>query len=256
MAQDLMTLPTDQLLSKFGSGGHKPGSGSAAALLGLVSCKLAQTVVSLSAGRDQYVGVSMYALDRTGSVIYLGTYSKTLCPSVRVGYAVVPSTLFGDAKSSRTLISSLGERKSFITLNTSQLNQALVAGILLTEGGSLARQVSPQVDYYRTNRDQLITCLGEVLGSFDEDIRWNHPQGGFFLTLALPFQFGRAEMVECAKEHQIIPMPMSFFALDESQQKSVRIAFSNMHPEAIAQGVERLGNFVREKIWKAKNATL
>ena len=57
MSQPLITLPTDQLLSKFGSGGHKPGSGSAAALLGLVACKLLQTVVTLSAGREHYKGV-------------------------------------------------------------------------------------------------------------------------------------------------------------------------------------------------------
>jgi formiminotetrahydrofolate cyclodeaminase len=57
MSQELIKLPTDQLLTKFGSGGHKPGSGSAAALLGLVACKLIQTVVTLSAGRDQYRGV-------------------------------------------------------------------------------------------------------------------------------------------------------------------------------------------------------
>ena len=57
MPQALINLPTDQLLTKFGSGGHKPGSGSSAALLGLVACKLIQTVVTLSAGRDQYQGV-------------------------------------------------------------------------------------------------------------------------------------------------------------------------------------------------------
>jgi formiminotetrahydrofolate cyclodeaminase len=57
MTQELIKLPTDQLLTKFGSGGHKPGSGSAAALLGLVACKLLQTVISLSAGREKYQGV-------------------------------------------------------------------------------------------------------------------------------------------------------------------------------------------------------
>jgi formiminotetrahydrofolate cyclodeaminase len=57
MAQDLIKLPADQLLIKLGSGGHKPGSGSAAALVGLVACTLIQTVVSLSSGRDQYQGV-------------------------------------------------------------------------------------------------------------------------------------------------------------------------------------------------------
>ena len=57
MSQNLIKLPTDELLTKFGSGLHKPGSGSAAALIGLVSCKLVQTVISLSNGRDQYQGV-------------------------------------------------------------------------------------------------------------------------------------------------------------------------------------------------------
>lgn len=57
MARDLIQLPADQLLQKFGSGGHKPGSGSAAALLGLIACKLIQTVVTLSANRDQYKAV-------------------------------------------------------------------------------------------------------------------------------------------------------------------------------------------------------
>lgn len=58
MVDELISLPTDKLLIKFGSGKHKPGSGSAAALLGLVACKLIQTVVTLSNGRDQYQGVT------------------------------------------------------------------------------------------------------------------------------------------------------------------------------------------------------
>lgn len=53
----LIKQPADKLLEKFGSGGHKPGSGSAAALLGLVACKLIQTVVTLSNGRSEYEGV-------------------------------------------------------------------------------------------------------------------------------------------------------------------------------------------------------
>ena len=57
MTEDLLSLPANELLNKLGSGGHKPGSGSAAALLGLVACKLIQTVVTLTNGRDQYQGV-------------------------------------------------------------------------------------------------------------------------------------------------------------------------------------------------------
>ena len=53
----LLTLPTNRLLAKFGSGGHKPGSGSAAALVALISCQMLRTVITLSNGRDEYSGV-------------------------------------------------------------------------------------------------------------------------------------------------------------------------------------------------------
>lgn len=50
----LIELPTSELLDKFGSGGHKPGSGSAAALMGLLSCKLILTVAYLTRNREKY----------------------------------------------------------------------------------------------------------------------------------------------------------------------------------------------------------
>jgi formiminotetrahydrofolate cyclodeaminase len=52
--QALIELPTAVLLDKFGAGGHKPGSGSAAALMGLLSAKLVVTVASLSLQRLAY----------------------------------------------------------------------------------------------------------------------------------------------------------------------------------------------------------
>jgi len=52
--QSLMELRTHQLLDKFGAGGHKPGSGSAAALMGLLSGKLTVTVGRLTLSRPEY----------------------------------------------------------------------------------------------------------------------------------------------------------------------------------------------------------
>jgi (S)-3,5-dihydroxyphenylglycine transaminase len=192
------------------------------------------------------------ALDTRGCVIYLGTYSKTLCPSVRVGCAVVPETLFGDAAASRDFVRQLGERKSFLTTNTSQFNQALVGGVLLAEKGSLRRIIQPALQHYRRNRDVLIGCLDAVFGGEAERITWNRPQGGFFLSLQLPFEFCQEEMKECAAEYRVIPMPMSFFALDGSQRTRVRFAFSNLTPAAIEQGVEHFSRFVSSRLTRSK----
>lgn len=51
---ELLALPAGQLLEKFGSGTHSPGSGSAAALMGLLSCRLIQTVCTLSLSKPAY----------------------------------------------------------------------------------------------------------------------------------------------------------------------------------------------------------
>jgi formiminotetrahydrofolate cyclodeaminase len=50
----LLDLPAGTLLEKFGSGGHSPGSGSAAALMGLLACRLIQTVAALSLRKEKY----------------------------------------------------------------------------------------------------------------------------------------------------------------------------------------------------------
>ncbi|ACE86334.1 cyclodeaminase/cyclohydrolase family protein [Cellvibrio japonicus] len=52
--QTLMALPANQLLDKFGAGSHKPGSGSAAALMGILAGKLIITVGKLSLDRPKY----------------------------------------------------------------------------------------------------------------------------------------------------------------------------------------------------------
>jgi (S)-3,5-dihydroxyphenylglycine transaminase len=184
------------------------------------------------------------ALDDRGVVIYLGTYSKTLCPAVRVGCAVLPPTLFGDAAASAALLAELGERKSFLTVNTSQINQALVGGVLLAEQGSLARLVAAPLTHYRRNRDALVDAL--ALHFRGTPVRWNRPAGGFFLTVDLPFAFERREVLRCAGEYRVIPMPMTFFSLGGGHRRRVRLAFSNQTPESIAAGVERFASFVHD----------
>ncbi|WP_243412342.1 PLP-dependent aminotransferase family protein [Cognatiluteimonas telluris] len=190
---------------------------------------------------------SMATLDQHGVVVYLGTYSKTLCPAVRIGCAVVPETLFGDAGASRALLDDLGMRKSFVTVNSSQLNQALVGGVLLAEQCSLERLVAPARHHYRIHRDHL---LGRLAAEFPNGcgVSWNRPEGGFFLTLELPFAFGQEQVSHCAENYQVIPLPMSFLALDGSQDRRVRMAFSNVSEAQIDAGVSRFADFVRETV--------
>ncbi|MEO8153218.1 MAG: PLP-dependent aminotransferase family protein [Rhizobacter sp.] len=185
----------------------------------------------------------MAALDQQGCVVYLGTYAKTLCPALRVGFAIVPPTLFGDAGAARALMGRLSQAKSFVTVNTSQITQAIVGGVLLAEDFSLARRIEPAIDFYRRNRDAMLEAL-EAAFPIDVGVRWNRPQGGFFLAVTLPIDFGHAQAHECAREG-VVTMPLSFFALNDAENRRVRLAFSNSDPERVREGVARFGRYVR-----------
>ena len=63
-----LQMPTSQLMDEFGAGRHKPGSGSAAALLGLVACKMMQTVITVTRRNASYAA-NIPQLDFVGSAL-------------------------------------------------------------------------------------------------------------------------------------------------------------------------------------------
>ncbi len=158
----------------------------------------------------------------------------------------VAQALFGSEQAAERLRAEISERKSFVTVNTSQVTQALVGGVLLREGHSLRRLVDAPRRFYHDNRDVLLGALERAFGT-DGEIRWNRPDGGFFLGVTLPFEFGERETVECARDHGVIVMPMTFFSLDASRRREVRLAFSNAGAAEIEAGVARFASYLGEK---------
>ncbi|OEC93620.1 hypothetical protein A9Z06_09360 [Rhizobium sp. YK2] len=186
------------------------------------------------------------ALDGGGCVVYLSTFSKTLSPALRVGAAVIPMKLFGDELAARELYKELVQRKSFLTLNTSQISQAIVGGILIDQGGSLREWTKPMTDRYRANRDSMLDALSARRDILPPEVTWNYPQGGFFLSVNVPFRFDHDTVRQCALKSKVIVMPMAFFALDTSYDTSLRLAFSSVETEEIYTGINALSHFIAE----------
>jgi (S)-3,5-dihydroxyphenylglycine transaminase len=191
---------------------------------------------------------AMYTLDQHGCVIYLGTYSKTICPALRIGFALLPKQLHGDASASAMLMEKMGQVKSLVTVNTSQIAQAIVGGLLLDQDCSLQRLVAPSIARYRQNRDTMLDCLARTFADCNGTVSWNSPEGGFFLTVSLPFEFLGEHADLCAREYGVLAMPLSFFALDKAQDCRLRLAFSNVTNELIEDGIGRLGRYVKQRM--------
>lgn len=190
---------------------------------------------------------TLKALDTKATVIYIGTFAKTIFPGLRIGFLVADQRVNGGEK---YLAQELSKVKGFNTVNTSSLSQAIVGGILLGTNGSLVPIVESKLPIYRANRDRMIACLEQEFGTepFRSLISWNRPAGGFFLTLSLPFDFDEQCFRTCAIEYRVLCCPISFFSLGSARSHQVRLSFSYVTPAQIEQGIRRLAQFVRDRL--------
>ncbi|MCU0289137.1 MAG: PLP-dependent aminotransferase family protein [Acidobacteria bacterium] len=195
---------------------------------------------------------TLKALDRYRRVLHIGSFSKTLFPAIRLGY-IVADQVFNYNNRSVKLVEEFKKTKSFITVNTSTLLQSMVGGFLRRENHSLIASNVDKVKAIGRKRDIMIEALasaswgrGNERGT--EAVKWNKPAGGFFLSMDIPFAMTDELLKECVEKYDVIFCPMSFFCLDSNRgTRQIRLAFSNMTPEKIQEGVKRLSAFIRAK---------
>lgn len=185
-------------------------------------------------------------LDRHGVVIYLGSFSKTLYPGLRLGYLVADQEVAAADGRRLPLAVELSKVKSLTTVTTSPLLQAVAGAILLENGHSLRAVVERKLPFYRANRDRMLECLeSELAGT--PGVAWNRPGGGFFMTVEVPFVVDDAGVEACARDYGVIVCPVSYFALLPGRERQVRLSFSYVTEEQIAEGIGRFARFVRDR---------
>jgi (S)-3,5-dihydroxyphenylglycine transaminase len=190
---------------------------------------------------------TLKALDEQGVVIYMGSFSKTLFPGLRLGFLVADQQVLLPSGKRVPLAEELSKVKSLTTVNTSAVTQAIAGGLLIEAGGSLRPLMAEKIPFYRANRDRMLACLEEELGGV-AGVRWNRPEGGFFLTLDLPFEMTDERLLACVQDYGVVVCPMRFFALAPGRERQVRLAFSYVTGEQIAEGIARFARFVRDSI--------
>ncbi|MFJ5548002.1 PLP-dependent aminotransferase family protein [Streptomyces sp. NPDC093225] len=191
---------------------------------------------------------TLKALDRGGRVVHLGTFAKVCIPGVRVGYAVADQTVRGPDGRTRLLAAELAAVKSMVTVNTSPVGQAVIGGMLVEAGGTLRAMVEEKSAFYRRNLRLLLDALE---AAFPEElrartgIRWEAPEGGFFLVMTLPFEVDDAVLEESARDFGVLWTPMShFFVGGKGGARQIRLSLSYLDDDEIEEGVRRLAAFV------------
>ena len=190
---------------------------------------------------------TLKALDRNRSVVHLGSYSKTLFPGARVGFAVADQPVASDDGRHGLLADELSKIKSMVTVNTSSLSQAVVAGALLASGGRVSELNAKAAGHYGEAMRRVLDRLAERLPEArraELGVRWNEPSGGFFLGLTVGFEADDAALTRSAEDFGVIWTPMRYFHPDDGGRRALRLSVSYLSPEEIDEGITRLVAFI------------
>jgi (S)-3,5-dihydroxyphenylglycine transaminase len=199
---------------------------------------------------------ALKSLDRQRRVIHLGSFSKTAFPGARLGFAVADQTVTDAAGPAGLLADELAKIKSMVTVNTPALSQAVIAGMLLACEGRISEQNTRQAAYYaramRATLRQLDRCFPagqrDALG-----VHWNEPDGGFFLTMRVPFRTDNAALERSAENFGVIWTPMSYFYPQGGGDYSLRLSVSYLSEEEITNGITQLASFIEAEAKRKVN---
>jgi len=165
---------------------------------------------------------TLFELEGGVNVAYASSFSKTIAPGVRVGYFVLPAPLAAqvEARAVSTYISppfmTQATVHEFLRRGNFQPNLERVRGLL------------------RVRRDAMLDALEQHL---PEGAEWSRPEGGYFVWVDLP---GDAPSLADAEAAGVTFVPGQDFFADGSGASSMRLAFSFVSPDEIAEGVTRL----------------
>jgi len=169
---------------------------------------------------------SVFELEGGVDVMYSSSFSKTIAPGLRVGYAIVPEALASELED---LVAS-----TYIT--PALLSQATVYQFL--RRGLFEPNLERVRGLLRARRDAMLEALDREL---EGRARWNRPEGGYFLWLELPEGADAAELLTRATEGGVTFVPGVDFG---GQPNSMRLAFSFVSPAEIDEGVRRLARLL------------
>jgi 2-aminoadipate transaminase len=177
-------------------------------------------------GEDQ---PTMLSLDGSDRIVYASSFSKTVCPGIRVGYLAGPAGLIGDIRKLAT----------GTYISPSMVAQAIVAEFC--DSGALDRSIATVKEALRERRDATCAALEREL----PDASFVTPEGGYFLWVDLPEGSDVAGLEERARERGVVFVKGSDFLL-EGGESSLRLAYSAVPPEQIDQGVSRIAEAWRD----------
>ncbi|MGA2756692.1 MAG: PLP-dependent aminotransferase family protein [Solirubrobacteraceae bacterium] len=167
---------------------------------------------------------TMLSLDAgEGTVVYASSFSKTVCPGIRVGFLIGP----------QDLIARIVLRATNTYISPSMVDAAIVYEFCVS--GAIDRSI----ERVRIALEQRAGTLAQALNEQIPGASFVLPDGGYFLWVKLPEGAEPAAVLKAAGERRLALVSGDDFVLDGGSG-AVRLAFAGVTPDEIREGVTRL----------------
>ena len=166
-------------------------------------------------------------------VVYLGSFSKTFAPGLRVGWVLAPH-----AVREKLVLAS-----EATVLCPPQLNQLLVVDYLTSQ--DWRGQVEVFREIYRERRDAMLSSLTSLMPAATT---WTVPAGGFYVWATLPPGLDSKVMQPRALSARIAYVPGVGFYSDGQGGRDLRLSYCFPEPDRIREGVRRLAGVVEQEL--------
>ncbi|MGM0378427.1 MAG: PLP-dependent aminotransferase family protein [Bacillota bacterium] len=173
------------------------------------------------------------AFDTEDRVIYLGTFSKTFCPGLRIGWVLA----------SDEIVNKYNLVKQGADLHTSSLAQREIYKFLTNY--DFEAHIQKLIEVYKKRRDVMLDSMGKY---FPDNIKYTIPEGGLFTWVVLPEYINTKEMMKEAVNEGVAYVPGESFYPSGTTKNAMRLNFSNMNEAKIVKGIEVLGNVINKNI--------
>jgi 2-aminoadipate transaminase len=170
---------------------------------------------------------TMLSLDRDDKVIYASSFSKTVCPGIRVGYLVGPAEL----------IASIAKRATNTYISPNMVAQSIVHQFCVS--GAIDRSI----ETVKMALAERVEALSEALSKHLPEARFTPPQGGYFMWVTLPEGSDIDSIFAAATERGVAIVKGTDFLL-EGGHNTLRLAYSGVTVDQIDEGVRRLADAV------------
>ncbi|MGN0161935.1 MAG: PLP-dependent aminotransferase family protein [Lachnospiraceae bacterium] len=170
--------------------------------------------------------------DEDGHVILLGTFSKTLCPGLRLGWVCA----------SPEILEKYSLIKTLCDLQVSTLNEYIVADYLANNDWE--KRLDYLRDFYRSKRDAMWNSIEKYFPSY---VKTKKPHGGFFVWIELGEDMDSQALVAKAAEAGVAFISGTNFFTRKDKKNCIRLNFSWMAEDKIEEGIKRLGKVLTEE---------